>query len=99
MSALHDFARCLGFDDRQEELGARPAPLPRVGQHDPTPVVLHDLLHDGKPKPRPLRLVRDVGLGEALALLAEVGMDQRRDRRPGLISRRRAGCTGVTWRR
>ena len=80
--------------------GQRPASTPRAaapsGRSSSTSLpamVLHDLLHDGKAEPGALRLVRHIGLGQAVAVLVLRQADCRRPRR-----RRSPACVGGSTR-
>src|SRR3712207_665838 len=53
---------------REGQHRARAAALRGIFEAELSPVVLHDLLHDGKAEAGALRLVRDIGLGEPVAL-------------------------------
>ena len=53
----------------QDQHGACPGARLAVLQHQPSAMVLHDLLDDGKAKAGSLRLVGDIGLGQAGAFL------------------------------
>src|SRR5688572_12086229 len=84
LSAPHAAIGCLGFrrrrrcaaaaaaflPPRQEQHRARASALSGVFEAQLPAVVLHDLLHDGKAEAGALGLVRDVGLGEAVAFVA-----------------------------
>src|SRR5512139_1458455 len=58
-----------GLPNRQDQGDPRAGAVFTVLQHQPPPMVLHDLLHDGKAKPRALRLMSDIGLGQPVPVL------------------------------